>query len=63
MVAQALGGLPNTVPFFSGNIRKAGAKFAELFFMRLKLSHPLAAVGSPGSAKKFEDGSAAGNQI
>jgi hypothetical protein len=49
------------VPFLSGNIRNAGAKFAELFFMRLKLSHALAAVGSPGSAKKFEDGSAAGN--
>jgi hypothetical protein len=52
---------PNTVPFFSGNICKAGAKFADLFFVRLQLSQALAAVGSPGSAKKFNNGCAAGS--
>jgi hypothetical protein len=59
MLAEIFRGLPNTFLFFSGNIYKAGAECADLFFVRLKLSHALAAVGSPGSAKKFDDESAA----
>jgi hypothetical protein len=61
MLAEILRRLPKTVSFFSGNICKAGAEFADLFFVRLKLSQALAAVGSPGSAYKFDDGCAARN--
>jgi hypothetical protein len=59
MPAEKLRGPPNAVPFFSGNICKAGAKSADLFFVGLKLSHALAAVRSPGSTKKFDNGGAA----
>lgn len=63
MLAKAFRRLPDAAPFFSADICKAGAKSADLFFVGLKLSHALAAVGSPGSTKKFDDGGAARDQI
>ena len=59
MLCEILRRLPNAVSFFSGNVCKTGAQLGDLFFVRLKLSHALAAVWSPGSAKKFDDESAA----
>lgn len=61
MFSQIFFRLPYAISFFNSYVNQAGAEFVDLFFVQLKLSQALAAIGSPGSTKKFEDGCAARN--
>jgi hypothetical protein len=63
MLPEILRRLPKAPALFSRDIDEASTQFVQFFFVRLKLSQALTAVGSPGSAKKFDHQCSAGNQI
>jgi len=63
MLAEIIRRLPKAVALFSRDIDQASTQFVQFCFVRLKLSQALAAVGSPGSAKKFDNHCSAGNHI
>src|SRR6185437_12112941 len=55
MPGQELQGLPNPATFLGGDINQIRAELFNFFFVRLKLSHPFPAVGSPRAAQKFDN--------